>query len=79
MMTKHYSKLRKGMVNWLVPTNAQAMMTACQYAQQDKTGMVTLTYIDGTTESRHCKRDICTEFDGFFPVVGYVQAQRAAA
>ncbi len=78
-MTKRFSQLRKGKVNYLVPPNVQAMITACQYAQQDKTGAITLTYIDGTTETRMSDRDLCTEFDGFCSVVGYVQAQRAAA
>ena len=76
--TKHYRKLRgDGMCNWLCPTNMQAMMTACTRARQDRSGKITLTYTDGTEESRDCDKDMILEFDGFFPVVGYVQAGRA--
>ncbi len=31
---------------------------------------------DGTTESRVSEKDLCTEFDGWFAVVSYVQAAR---
>jgi hypothetical protein len=74
--TKHFSKLRGDKVNYLVPAHVQCMITACQWATQARDGTVTLLYVDGTTESRKCERDICKEFDGFLPVVGYVQAGR---
>jgi hypothetical protein len=77
MATPHFRRLRGvGKGNWLVPANIQAHMSGVKYAKQTKDGTITLTYMDDTQESRLSERDMVHEFDGFFAVVSYVQAQR---
>ena len=75
-MTKHFSKLRKDKANYLVPTPIIFHITAVRWAKQERNGVITLGYSDETTESAPCDRDMVTEFDGFLPVVNYVQSQR---
>ncbi len=76
MTCRHYSKLRGEKVNWLVPPQMQAMISGVQYAKQGRDGIITLTYCDGTEESRPCDKDMVQAFDGFLPVVSFVQAGR---
>ena len=77
--TKHFSRLRGEMCNWLVPPRIQSMMTAVSRAQQTRDGTITLHYEDGTTESVKSERDMVREFDGFMALVGWVQSQRTGA
>lgn len=79
-MTSHYSKLRgKNKCNWLVPPNHIGMMCGVKYARQTKSGDITLTYEDGTEETRNAVADLCTEFESFFAIVSFVQAAREKA
>lgn len=71
----HYSRLRK-QINLLVPPSIQAALTGVKHVSQDKTGAITLTYTDDTTETRQCDRDLCTEFSGLIEAIHYVQGGR---
>ena len=71
--TKHYSKLKEGMVNYVVPTNFQMQITAVKWASQDKTGLVTLGYIDDTKQSKKSDKDIILEMDSFLNIISFVQ------
>ena len=73
---KPFRKLRKGMCNWLVPPNFIGMMSGTVHAKQTKDGVITLTYTDGTEESRKSDKDAVTDFDSYLSVVSFVQAGR---
>lgn len=75
-MNKHYRDLEPGMANMLVPPLIQIELTGVQRAQQNKTGAITLTYTDGTRETRPCKLDMLRDFCGIVGVIDYVQAGR---
>jgi hypothetical protein len=75
-MATAFRDLPRGQVRWIVPPNLHVLLTGAQNAKQDRTGRVTLTYTDGTTESRKCAHDV-EEFDSFLALVSYVQAGRA--
>jgi hypothetical protein len=47
-------------------------MTGVQYAQQLPSGLITLTYSDGSTEARSSEMDL-QEFESFGAIVSYVQ------
>lgn len=59
----------------IIPSNIEAMMTGAWKAHQDRSGVITLTYTDGVTESRKADKPI-DEFEGWFHIVGFVQAGR---
>ena len=73
MATKHYSKLEDEMVNYVVPTMIEAMMSGVQHAKQAKDGTVTLEYSDKTQQTKKITADICKEVEGFFNIVTLVQ------
>ena len=72
-MTDHYSKLGKGKVNYVVPSNFEAQITGAKWAQQDKNGLVTVCYLDETTQSKQTQIDICKELEGMMQIVSFVQ------
>lgn len=74
MATKHYSKLEEGMVNYVVPTMIEAMMSGVQHAKQGQDGTVTLEYSDKTQQSKKITVDICKESENFFQIVSFVQS-----
>lgn len=61
----------------VVPSNIEAMLTGAWKAHQDRSGVITLTYTDNTTESRKADKPI-DEFEGWFHIVGFVQGARVA-
>lgn len=73
-----YQKLEGDQCFMIVPPNINVMMTGVQRAQQDKTGLITLVYTDGTTESRPSPDKDISDFANIFSIVGFVQDARAA-
>ena len=74
--TQHFRDLDRGMANMLVPAGLQAHLTGVQWAKQSKSGAITLTYTDGTQETRPCRLDMLTDFAGIAGVIAYVQQGR---
>jgi len=71
----HYSLLEGQLTNWLVPSNYEGVLSGAKYAQQDKSGNITLTYHDDEKETRSSNKDM-SDFESFFAIVSYVQAGR---
>lgn len=70
-----FRKLRKGNVILLSAPRVQGMMTGVIRCTQDKTGLITLVYEDGSTGSRLSEKTIGTDdFPSLISVVSYVQA-----
>lgn len=72
-VTPHFSKLQPGDVNFLVPPNAQRLISGVSHAYQTRGGVIVLVYVDKTTAERHSNLDLIRQFDDFFSVVRYVQ------
>jgi hypothetical protein len=74
----HFNMLADGHAIYIAPLRIETMMSGVLRATQDKQGMVTLHYEDGTTESRQSAKTISDEnaFDHFFAIVSFVQAGR---
>ena len=71
-----YQKLEGDQAFYIVPPNINAMMTGVQYAAQDKSGTITLTYTDGETESADCSDlDINDIENGIFGITSLVQTR----
>lgn len=72
-----FRKLRKGNVILLSASRIMGMMTGVIRCTQDKTGIITLTYEDGSTESRQSDKTIGTDdFPSLVYVVSFVQSAR---
>ena len=75
--SKPFRELAAGMCNWIVPPNVLGMISGTRYAKQTSDGVITLTYEDGSEESRKSDKDAMTEFDSYLAIVSFVQAARA--
>lgn len=71
-----FDELPDGIAKYLNPPNIEVMITGVMMAKQTKSGNITVTYTDGTTEQRASKKDIDSEFSSFFSVVSFVQDGR---
>ncbi len=71
-----YTDLPDGEAIFISPLKIQAIITGACMAKQDKTGAITLTYEDGTTEKAVFNNppDVGS-FDNWFDLVGMVQSQ----
>lgn len=76
-MKYHRDDIPKGQLMFLNPPNIQLMMcglATLPLPHQDRDGLITLTYSDGTTETRQA--DFPIESKTCFEVVSFVQAGR---
>ena len=73
-----FRNLEEGRVIYLSPPRIEAMMTGVIRAMQDQNGLITLTYTDGSQESRTATGTISqtVDFPDLFAVVAFVQAHR---
>ena len=80
-LAEHYKSFRDlpgGIVNHLQPPRFETLLTGVDYARQDRSGKITVTYSDGTTESAACPDYELMEMDSF-KVCSVVQNRARAA
>ena len=68
-----YAKLKGQQVYGVCPNNVEAMLSGVSRAEQDKTGNVTLIYLDGATEKAPFPEKDIADVENFFEIVGTVQ------
>lgn len=68
------SDIPKGEVMFMSYPNIQRMISGIDYAQQDRNGIITLVYQDGSRESRDATFKI--EEKSCFEVTSFVQSAR---
>lgn len=67
-------EIPKGQAVFMSYPNIQRMMCGVHYAQQDRDGLITVVYEDGTSESRAA--DFKVEDKSVMDIVSFVQKSR---
>lgn len=78
-MTESYKTLKPGFLRVLSASRIHQMVTGVVGCVQTKDGTITLTYEDGSKESRQTNLDIEEFENGLIGIVSFVQAGRSAA
>ncbi len=73
MENVHYTQIPDGMLNYNVPTKFESILVGVQNITQDKTGKITVLYLDETKLSCMTTKDLFTDFTHIFQVLDYVQ------